>query len=105
MGFVRVKQILDQAISDWRQVNGDPDLTGHGATFSWDTKAQLLSAVGHGKRLIQPEVIGNNQGSKANLIVDLRTGFNGMRMPRGGPFLADALIQEIVDWIDAGCPD
>ena len=28
MGFVRVKQILDQAISDWRQVNGDPDLTG-----------------------------------------------------------------------------
>jgi len=26
-------------------------------------------------------------------------------MPMGGPYLTDAEIQQIIDWIDAGCPD
>lgn len=110
MGFARVKQILDNAISRWEADpnNENPaDLTGHGPLFSWATKPALLAAVGHGKRLIQPEVIGNNHGDQANLIIDLRTGLTGpaSRMPQGGPFVPPAEIQEIEDWINAGCPD
>jgi hypothetical protein len=106
MGFTRVKDILDGAIAAWKTANGDDaDLSGHGPSFSWATKAALLAAVGHSKRLIQPEVIGNNRGREANLVIDLVTGFNGNRMPRGGPFVPDAEVAEIVAWIDDGCPD
>lgn len=106
MGFARVKQILDGAITTWQNANGAADLSGHGPTFSWATKVALLAAVGHGKQLIQPEVIGNNKGNQANLIIDLRAGFPADgRMPLGGPFVPDAQIQEIEDWINAGCPD
>ena|SRR5258706_333576 len=103
--FVRIKQILDNAIGAWTAVNGAPDLTGHGGTFSWGTKQELLAAFGHNRQLIQPEVIGNAQGAMANLVIDLRTGFNNRRMPDGGPYVSDAEIQEIQDWIDAGCLD
>jgi hypothetical protein len=110
MEFTRVKQILDDAITTW---NNDPknaaqaDLSGHGPSFAWDTKTNLLAAVGHGKRLIQPEMIGNGQGKNTNLVVDLRTGISSpaLRMPKDGPFVPDSQVQEIVDWIDAGCPD
>ncbi len=106
MGFQRVKDILDQGMKAWEDANGDADLGGHGATFKWDTKANLLAAVGHGKRLIQPELIGND-GAHTNLIVDLRTGISSpaLRMPKGGPFIPDPQIQEIEDWINQGCPD
>jgi hypothetical protein len=110
MGFARVKEILDQGIATWQTAPGNDnpaDLSGHGSTFSWATKAALLAAVGHGKRLIQPEVIGNGKGSQANLVLDLRTGISGpaTRMPQGGPFIPDSQIQEIEDWINARCPD
>src|SRR6266436_1443342 len=104
MSFPRVKQILDEGIATWQATPGNDnpaDLSGHGSTFSWATKAALLAAVGHGRRLIQPEVIGNGKGNQANLIIDLRTGISGpgSRMPMGGPFIHDPLIQEIEDWI------
>ena len=107
MGFARIKEILDQGMAAWVAQNGKADLTNHGATFSWETKAALLGATSHGKRLIQPEIVGNGQGSKANLVVDLREGIDSpaLRMPRGGPFIPDAQVQEIEDWINAGCPD
>ena len=109
MGFDRVKTILDGAISTWENAPGNDnpaDLSGHGPTFSWGTKTALLQAFGHGKQLIQPEVRGNGKGNQANLIIDLRAGFPGAgRMPLGGPFIPDSQIQEIQDWIDAGCPD
>ncbi|MBB6144378.1 hypothetical protein HNQ77_002330 [Silvibacterium bohemicum] len=110
MGFDRVKTILDTAIQTWQTTAGNDnpaDLSGHGPSFSWSTKANLLAAVGHGKRLIQPEVIGNHRGAEANLIIDLRTGINGpaSRMPQGGPYIPDPQIQEIQDWIDGGCLD
>lgn len=110
MGFPEIKKILDDAITNWSNDpnnGGPPDLTGHGPQFSWATKQDLLNAVGHNKRLIQPEMIGNGQGKDTNLAVDLRTGINSpaMRMPLGGPFVPDAQVQVIVDWIDAGCPD
>jgi hypothetical protein len=109
MGFKRVKQILDDAITTWQNAPGNDnpaDLSGHGPSFAWATKANLLAAVGHGRRLIQTDVIGNHKGSQANLIIDIRTGFPGAgRMPLGGPYIPNDQIQEIEDWIDAGCPD
>jgi hypothetical protein len=90
----------------WTQANGTPNLGGHGPTFKWDTKANLLAAVGHGKQLIQGGLAGcgSGKGKDANLVIDLRKGLR-LRMPRGGPFLDDAAIQRIEDWIDVGCPD
>lgn len=110
VGFARVKEILDAGILAWEKDpnNENPaDLSGHGSTFSWATKAALLAAFGHGKQLVQPEVIGDGSGAKANLIVDLRTGLNGpaSRMPKSGPWIPDSQVQEIEDWINAGCPD
>jgi hypothetical protein len=113
VSFADVKKILDDGMAAWVTGNGRAaDLTNHGASFSWSTKAALLAAVGHGKRLIQPDavpgdgtgVIGNGKGNQANLIIDLRTGIP-LRMPRNGPFLSDEHIQRIEDWINAGCPD
>src|SRR5258708_29407066 len=100
MGFARVKDILDQAITTWQNAPGNDnptDLSGHGPTFSWATKPALLAAVGHGARLIQPEVIGNGRGGQANLIIDLPTGLNGPAspMPQAGPFLPEIQIKDI----------
>lgn len=111
MTFARVKAILDKALTDWETDNGaPPDLSGHDIAghppMRWTTAAELRAAWGKNVQLIQPGVVGNGHGAEANLIVDLKTGLNGKpRMPIGGPYVADAEIQEIVDWIDAGCPD
>jgi hypothetical protein len=106
MGFQRIKDILDQGLATWEQQNGQADLSGHGATFKWDTKDNLLAAVGHGKHLIQPELIGKD-GGQTNLVIDLRTGISSpaLRMPKGGPFIPDPQVQEIADWITQGCLD
>jgi len=109
--FNRVKTLLDKSLQDWSAANGglEPDLSRHNVSgkpaFGWSTAAELKAAWGKGVPLIQPEVIGNGRGGEANLVVDLRTGFNGRpRMPRGGPYLSIAEIDEIVAWIDVGCP-
>jgi hypothetical protein len=104
--FKDVRDILEQAMKVWTQANGAPNLGGHGPTFKWDTKANLLAAVGHGKQLIQggQAGCGDGKGKDANLVIDLRKGLP-LRMPRGGPFLDDAAIQRIEDWINIGCPD
>lgn len=104
--FADVKKILDDGIAAWQAEHGPPDLTQHGSTFKWNTKAELLAAVGHGHRLIDPTVIGNGKGNQADLIIDLRKGFPlGGRMPQNGPFIPEPKIQVIEDWINAGCPD
>lgn len=107
MPFDRVREILDNSIVAWEAAKGKSDLSGHGASFSWATKVALLAAEGHGERLIDPLLIGTDQASKAKLIVDLRTGIASpaFRMPLKGPFVPDAEIQEIEDWIRDGCPD
>ncbi len=103
--FTDIKAILDQAIGAWTRHQGrSPDLSGHGPSFKWNTKADLLAAVGHGKQLIQPDVIGNEKASQANLVIDLRNGLP-LRMPKGGPFVPEPSIKKIEDWINAGCPD
>lgn len=111
MTFARVKQILDKSLADWEAEHGQaPDLDGHNKAghppMNWATANDLRIAWGKGMPLIQPEIVGNGRGNEANLVVDLRTGIGTKpRMPRNGPFLDDPEIQEIVDWIDAGCPD
>lgn len=111
MTFTRVKTILDKALSDWETANGGPpDLSGHNNAgqppMTWTNAAELRAAWGKNVQLIQPEVVGNGRGADANIIIDLKKGLNGKpRMPIGGPYLTDAEIQEIVDWIDAGCAD
>jgi len=113
MSFANVKALLNKALADFAESSGAPaDMSGHQVSgkppFGWDTADQLRKAWGKGVQLIQPEVVGKNpkMGQKANLVVDLKTGLNGRpRMPMGGPYLTDAEIQQIIDWIDAGCPD
>jgi hypothetical protein len=108
MDFLRVKQILDSGIAAWERANGrTANLLAHGHTFSWSSKAALLTATGHGRPLIPHNMIGNGKGRLTNLIIDLRRGLTGpgSRMPLGGPFIPDNEIQEIEDWINAGCPD
>jgi hypothetical protein len=100
--FADVQAILQHAIDGWTQQNGHtPDLSGHGGTFLWDTKDHLLAATGHGKKLIQ-DGCGPGKGVSSNLIVDLRKP-GPLRMPLQGPFLDEAAIRRIQDWIDGGC--
>lgn len=110
--FEDVKMTLDTAIAGFEQrVGRAADLSDHGdaahGDMAWDTKEKLLAAWGHGRQLIQPEVVGNGRGEDANLVIDLRKGFGAVpkRMPLGGPFLSDAQIQAVVDWINDGCPN
>ena|SRR5215470_14265130 len=105
--FARVKEILDKVIAAWTlQRERPPNLRRHGMQFGWHTKDELLQSVAFGKRLIEPEVVANKTGEKANLIVALRTGVASFpRMPLGGPFVPESEILEIIDWINCGTPD
>ena len=110
----RVKQILDGAITGWTAKHNRAPLLKkrHGASFAWDTKAELAAAVamisGTAYRLIDPSLVGNGQGRKTYLVVALSdaNGVDGNgQMPNDGPYLSDASIGEIVRWIDDGMPD
>lgn len=105
MPFDSVKAILENGMAAWIAARGDADLSAHGSTFKWETKDELLAAVGKGRRLIQPELIGTPNTDKVNLIIDLKTGVGGRRMPDGGPYIPDEQIAEIEQWIKDGCVD
>jgi hypothetical protein len=102
--FARVQEILNSAIANWTQQNGRPPiLPKHGAGFGWANRDQLVNSVAFGVPLIAPDTIGNDSAETANLIVALRTGVPGFpQMPIDGPFLSDAEINEIVEWIKYG---
>jgi len=106
--FVHVKEILDNAMTDWSTAHGrQPDLSVHGDdSFGWNTKEQLAKSDGFGNVLIDPMLVGNGKGNQTNLVIALRTGVPGFpRMPLGGPFLPDDQIDYIAQWIDEGIPD
>jgi hypothetical protein len=106
--FARVHEILNTALSDWERQHGRPPIIAkHDPAFGWDTRDQLLQSVAFGLPLIAQETIDNRDGENSNLVIALKTGVPGFpRMPIRGPFLADAVIQEIVDWINGGAlPD
>lgn len=120
MSFARVKEILIVAMNAYTDKHGGEaaDLTIHDTpakppfppldTGAY-TAAELRNGVARGKQLIQDEVVGQNppRGGEANLVVALRVGFPPRirQMPSGGPFLTEAEILEIEQWIDSGCPE
>jgi hypothetical protein len=102
--FARVQQILDAAIAAWQAQHGRPPiLAKHDPDFGWASRDQLVNSVAFDVPLIAADKIGNGNGGSANIVIALRAGVPGFpRMPIGGPFIDDAQIDEIVDWIDGG---
>ena len=106
--FREVKAILDDAIECWREINGEePDFSGHGDNFGWETRSQLLASAPRGQILIAPDLIGVDSAEDTNVVRVLRTGLPvfASRMPRGGPFLPPDKIDRIARWIDDGCQE
>ena len=97
----RVKAILDDIMARWEtRWEREPYPGIH--EYSWDTPQQLAQAVLSGYRAIEPGV----PGQETHLVRSLRRGVGGFgKMPLNGPFLANAEIEEIVAWIDAGMPE
>ncbi|MGX8010100.1 hypothetical protein ACVDG8_014605 [Mesorhizobium sp. ORM8.1] len=102
--FARVQQLLDKAIADWTTQHGRaPILAKHNGPFGWSTRDQLVSSKAFGLPLLSQKIIDAKDGDNANLVIALRTGIPGFpRMPNRGPYMIDAEIEEIVDWINAG---
>jgi hypothetical protein len=96
----RVKELLDDIMERWIARHGEPALGIH--DYWWDTPQELANNKPYGRQLIEP----GQPGSETQLVVFLRRGIGTIpRMPRGGPFLSEAKIQEIESWIDAGMPE
>ncbi|MBR1070770.1 hypothetical protein ABIF65_011668 [Bradyrhizobium japonicum] len=109
--FVDIQTILNDALERWRERVGTPPQIGiHSDGFGWSSKEQILQATAFGMQLIDPNYVGNGQGHMTNLVLSLRTGVPAgagfwPRMPKAGPFISDANIQVIEDWINEGTPD
>lgn len=104
IGWERVRDILDNILYAWEQIQEPPrraNLASHGGP--WVKKQELLQAVAHNHRLVEAGV----KGSQTKLVKSLRDrrGVFLGRMPLRGPFLSEHDIEEICLWIDAGCPD
>ena len=113
--WARVKEILDNAMSSWRQknpifpqeVSDDQILSIHGEIFGWNTATELAQSKAFGLRLIEPSLVGNGRGFETNLVKVLREGIPQVapQMPKGGPELPKLEIAEIAHWIDSGMPE
>ena len=96
----RVQEILEGIMGRWKDRHGDPAAGIH--DYYWDTPQKLANNKPYGRQLIEP----GKPGADTNLVLFLKTGVRSIpRMPRGGPFLRDDEIEEIVTWIDAGMPE
>lgn len=95
---------MDGAIQAWQERAGRPPiLIRHSMGFGWRTKEQLLSAKAFGLPLIAPEHIGTSSGDQTNLVKALRAGVAPYpQMPIQGPYLPEAEITEIIEWINNG---
>jgi hypothetical protein len=113
--FADVKAILHGLITAWTAQHGTaPKLkVYHGSGWdppesAWETKEKLAAAKAVGLQLIDPNLAGKGKAKETNLYIALSTGWpdDGIpRMPRDGPYIADADLNKIVEWIDAGMPD
>jgi hypothetical protein len=106
--FARVQEILNGALSDWQRQHGRPPIIAkHDPAFGWGTRDQLLKSVAFGLSLIAQDKIDNRDGANSNLVIALKIGVPHFpRMPIRGPYLSDAVIEEIVQWINDGAlPD
>lgn len=106
--FSRVVELLDKARAGWEtKHHRAANLARHSANFGWATRDQLVQSTAFGQPLISPETMTKGEAAKARLVIALRAGAPPFaRMPVGGPFLSDAEINEIEDWISTGAlPD
>ena len=100
--FERVKQLLNDAVGDRSPSHG-------GKGKFWNLPLDQLKALKVlGQKVIVTE--GTDRGANSALIKALKgeppfddDGFG--RMPLDGPYLADADIAFIQQWIDDGCPE
>lgn len=79
------------------------------ATSPEDRKAYSEFINGNVPHVAKMKILVVGDGKNSNIILALRgeKPFDGSvypRMPPGGPFMAEYLIQEIAGWIDARCP-
>lgn len=102
--FARVQEILNGAVEEWAVQHGRPaNLKKHSIGFGWQTRDQLTQTTVRGLVLVEDSHISNQTGDQSNLVLALRAGIAPYpRMPIGGPYLPDAEIGEIVDWINNG---
>ena len=110
--WIRVKEILDNIVNRWRDVNlklppqtitNDEILAFHSPDFGWTTKAKLAKSTAFGVRLIEPKKVGNGRGFETNLVTVLKGKSRvAPQMPLGGPHLSKIEIAEIAHWIDSG---
>ena len=106
--FTEVREILNSAVDAWEQQHGRaPNLRVHGTNFGWKTREELLAGTARRRRLIQSNLIGAADASRANLVQALTSGIPPFvrRMPACGPFLSDEDIGVIQAWIEAGAPE
>ncbi|MEO7340575.1 MAG: hypothetical protein ABI073_06835 [Luteolibacter sp.] len=110
--FQAIKLILDRLVLGKTAYLQDT----HGKTFCWNTRTSLLAAsveVASGNyRLIDPSLIGNDQGDKTFLVKALRdpAGVDGNdQMPFegniNGEYATVSELQTIIQWIDSNCPE
>ena len=96
----RVKELLEGIMLRWIARHGKPAAGIH--DYYWDSPQALANNKPYGRQLIEPGM----PGSETQLVIFLRKGVGTIpRMPRGGPFLSEAEIEEVVSWIDAGMPE
>ena len=96
----RVKELLEGILHRWTARHGEPAPGIH--DYYWATPQELATNKPYGRQLIEPE----KAGRETHLVMFLRRGMGTIpRMPRGGPYLSEAEIEEIEGWIDAGMPE
>ncbi len=108
VGWLRVKEILDESIARWEKEQGrKPALkVSHDANLKWETKEQLAASKPFDLQLIEPDKVGTGRAGETNLIKILTRNVGGFRrMPSRGPYISPEEIAEIAEWIDAGMPD
>ena len=96
----RVSELLEGIMRRWKDRHGDPMPGIH--DYYWATPERLAQNKPYGRQLIEPGV----PGKETHLVIFLSKGVGSIpRMPRGGPYLSDEAIEEIVRWIDSGMPE
>ena len=98
--WLRVKELLENAMGSWEARHGPPAPGIH--DYHWSTPQELATNKPYRRQLIEP----GKPGRETHLVTFLRRGVGTIpRMPRGGPFLSEEEISEIERWIDAGMPE
>ena len=98
--WARVHEILEGIIQKWTERHGEPLPGIH--DYHWNSPQQLAANRPYGRTLIETGL----PARETNLVRFLTSGVGTVpRMPRGGPYLGQDEIEEIVRWIDAGMPE